>query len=174
MRQINLLEYSCPHCNADLIVHGVDFNYESVNGEATQTTYRCIGCLNFFYTIEQAHVASEDSRPEYKCPYCQKQCSYLSLKDDWTDYWKCIDCKASYQGTYSPVNTGIDTLNMYTTINNKLYVLRQFMHENRSRVDLLPEDPEDTIVIAYNFDFLFPNITPSNIQQKLLTYLVFS
>jgi hypothetical protein len=124
--------------------------------------------------MEQAYVAPPDKTPEYNCPYCHQQCTYLSLKDDWTDYWKCLPCKVAFCETYSANHKGIDTVNMYTTINDKLYVLRQFLRENRSRVDMLPADEEDTIVIAKDFDFLFPNILPSNIQQKLLTYLVFS
>jgi len=176
MKQIEILKYSCPQCNADLAVQAVDFSYDSTNGEKTKTTYRCMRCYEEFYSIEEAYVAPEDKTPEpkYICPYCHQPCSYLSLKDDWTDYWKCLSCKVSFSDTYSANHKGIDTVNMYTTIKGKLYVLRQFLRENRSRVDMLPEDPEDTIVIAKDFDFLFPNILPSNIQDKLLTYLVFS
>jgi hypothetical protein len=157
-----------------LVVHRVDFSYESVNGESIKTTFQCVGCLEFYYTLENTHVANPDNTPEYKCPYCQNQCSYLSLQDDWSDYWKCVPCKTSFTQTYNPNHSVIEIVNMYTVINNKIYVLRQFLYENRSRVDLLPADEEDTIVIAHEFNFLFPNVTPTNIQQKLLTYLVFS
>jgi len=174
MRKIEILQYSCPQCNADLIVKAVDFLYNQMDGEKTKTSYQCIGCREEFYSLEQAHVSNTSLTPEYKCPYCHQQCSYLSLKDDWTDYWKCLPCKVAFQQTYSANFAGIDTINMYTTIKGKLFVLRQFLRENRSRIDMLPEDPEDTIVIAKDFNFLFPNLLPSNIQEKLLTYLVFS
>jgi DNA-directed RNA polymerase subunit RPC12/RpoP len=174
MRQIEILRYSCPQCNADLAVQAVDFSYDSTNGEATKTSYRCIGCLEEFYSIEEAYVSEPDKTPEYICPFCHDKCVYLSLKDDWTDYWKCLSCKVSYCQSLNPSWKGIEMTNMYTTLNSRMYVLRQFLNENRSRIDMLPEDEEDTIVIAKDFDFLFPNITPSNIQQKLLTYLVFS
>jgi len=174
MRQINFLEYGCPYCNADLVVHGVDFSYESVNGESTKTTFQCVGCKEFFYTIEDAHVSSPDRTPEYKCPYCLQQCTYLSLKDDWTDYWKCNPCKTSFSQSYSPDYKGIDIVNMYATINDKLYVLRQFTRSGTSRIDLLPQNEDDTIMIVKEFNFLFPNVLPSNIQTKLLTYIVFS
>ncbi len=174
MRQIDICEYGCPYCNGNLIVQGVDFSYEAVSGESTKTTYRCAGCYEEFYSVEEAHVAEPERAPEYKCPYCGQSCKYLSLKDDWTDYWKCAPCKVSFSESYNPNTKGIEIVNMYTTINDKLYVLRQFMKDGTSRVDLLPEDEEDTIVIAYQFNFLFPNINPSNIQNKLLTYLVFS
>lgn len=174
MRQIEILQYSCPQCNASLFVQGVDFSYDSANGAKTKTSYQCLGCREEFYSIEQAHVAEADKAPEYHCPYCHQLCDYLSLKDDWTDYWKCLPCKVAFCQTYNANTIGIDTINMYTTIKDRLYVLRQFIRENRSRVDMLPEDEEDTIVIAKDFDFLFPNVLPSNIQEKLLTYLVFS
>lgn len=174
MRQIEILKYSCPQCNADLMTQAVDFSYNHSDGSKTKTTYQCIGCLEEFYSIEEAHVAEPDKAPEYICPYCHDKCAYLSLKDDWTDYWKCLPCKVSFCQTLDPVYKGMEIINMYTTIKGKLYVLRQFLRDGRSRVDMLPEDEDDTIVIAKDFDFLFPNITPANIQQKLLTYLVFS
>jgi len=174
MRQIEILKYSCPQCNADLATQGVDFSYDSTSGQQTRTNYQCIGCREQFYSIEEAYVAPTEKAPKYTCPYCHQPCSYLSLKDDWTDYWKCLPCKVAFSQTHDPKHAGIDTINMYTTIKDKLYVLRQFLRENRSRVDMLPEDEDDTIVIAKDFNFLFPNMLPSNIQQKLLTYLVFS
>lgn len=174
MRQIAVMEYSCPHCNADLIVQSVDFAHAAVNGEATKTIFQCIGCLEYFYTVEDAHVTAPEKTPEYKCHFCQNQCIYLSLKDDWTDYWKCVSCKVSYSRSYDPNYTGTDVINMYTNINDKLYVLRQFPKEKKSRVDYLPADPEDTIVIVKDFNFLFPNITPANIETKLRTYITFS
>lgn len=180
MRQIELLKYSCPVCNADLIINGVDFSYDKDKGKKTKTRYKCIGCHDQFYSIEWAYVSSPDKTPEHICPYCHEQlCLYLSLKDDWTDYWECLPCKVSFQNgnisTYPvPKENYIEIVNMYTTINDKLYVLRQFIKENRSRIEMLPADEEDTVVIAQDFDFLFPNVLPTNIQQKLLTYLVFS
>lgn len=174
MRQIEILKYSCPQCNADLITQAVDFSYDATHGEVTKTSYQCRGCKEEFYSLEEAYVAPPEKTPEYLCPYCHQQCTYLSLKDDWTDYWKCLPCKVAFSYMFSPNHKGIDTVNMYTTINDKLYVLRQFLREGRSRVDMLPADEEDTIVIAKEFGFLFPNVLPSNIQQKLLTYLVFS
>lgn len=174
MRQINFLEYGCPFCNADLHVYGVDHSYESTNGAATKTTFQCVGCKEYFYTVEDAHVADPNRAPEYKCPYCGQQCSYLSLKDDWTDYWKCTPCKVSFSHFNYVDSTGVDIINMYATINNRLYVLRQFPRQGTSRIDLLPVNEEDTIMIVQEFSFLFPNVLPSNIETKLLTYIVFS
>ncbi len=174
MRKIELLKYNCPLCNADLITRSVDHTHNATNQEVTKTNYRCIGCMEEYYSLEEPYTASPEKSPEYKCPYCNQLCTYMSLKDDWTDYWKCLPCKVSFSQSMMPNWKGIDTINMYTTLKGKLYVLRQFLSDNRSRIEMLPEDEEDTVVIAKEFKFLMPAVTPSNIQTKLLTYLVFS
>lgn len=174
MRQIELREYSCPICNADLHQVGVDFSYQADKGEDTKTTYQCQGCNEKFCTKEEAHVSKPEEQPAFNCRYCGKRCSYLSLCDDWSDYFKCINCKVSYERRYDPGFPDVQTINMYTVLNGNLYVMRQFIDQNRTRVEMLPNDIEDTVVIAQEFAFLIPNITPSNIQDKLLTYLIFS
>lgn len=174
MRQIEILQYNCPLCNADLIAEGTNFSFSSPSGEQTRTNYKCIGCHEQFYSVEEAHVLPADRTPEFTCFYCGKQCSYLSLKDDWTDYWKCTPCKASFS-QYCDTNwKGIDTVSLFTTIRGKLYVLRQFLNTGTSRVEMLPEDEEDTVVIAHEFKFLLPAVNPTNIQEKLPIYLLFS
>lgn len=174
MRKIDILQYSCPACNADLVATGSNFSFGQPGEEQTRTNYKCQGCHQEFYSIEEAHVLPPEKTPEFTCFYCGKQCTYLSLADDWTDYWKCLPCKVSYSQFYDPSWNGIDTISLFTTINNKLYVLRQFLSQGRSRVEMLPEDEEDTVVIAYEFNFLLTSVTPSNIQTKLPTYLLFS
>lgn len=173
-RQIELDEYSCPICNDDIAATGVDFSYEKDEANQTKTTYKCLGCSEKFYSIEYATEAHSGKTPHFLCLFCGKQAKYLSLKNDWTDYWKCLPCKASFEQSYSPHYEGIQTVNMYTNIGGHLYVLRQFMEDKRARIEMLPEDPEDTVVIAYEFEFLLPNVTPANISEKIKTYLVFS
>lgn len=172
MRKIEILQYSCPTCNAELICQAVDFSNDSTG--RTRSTYKCAGCMEEFYSVEHAYIAEPEKTPELACLYCEKQCTYLSLRDDWTDYWKCLPCKVSYEKSFHPNHGGIQVSNMYTTLNNKLYVLRQYYLENRSRVEMLPEDEEDTVVIARVFPFLMPTVNPTNIRDKILTYLVFS
>lgn len=173
MRQIEILQYTCPLCNAQLSCQAVDHYYTPDGGKST-TRFKCIGCMEEFYSQEEAHVAEPDKSPKLDCPYCNVPCTYLSLRDDWTDYWKCLPCKVSYEQSFHPDHSGIETTNMYTTIRGHLYVLRQYHWENRSRLEMLPENLDDTVVIAMMFPFLFPNVTPANIENKILTYLVFS
>lgn len=172
MRQIEILKYTCPLCNAQLSCQATDFSNDSVG--STKSMFKCIGCMEEFYSQEQAYVSPPEKTTEFLCSFCKKQCLNMHLKDDWTEYWKCIECKMSYEMCMHPDYQGVERTNMYTTLHGNLYVLRQFHFENRSRVEMLPEKLEDTVVIAREFPFLMPTVTPTNIQEKLLTYLVFS
>lgn len=169
MRQIEILQYTCPLCNAQLSCQAVD-HYE----DYTRTLFKCMGCMEEFYSQEKAHVAEPEKAPKLDCQFCGQPCTYMSLQDDWTDYWKCLPCKVSYEQSFHPNREGLESSNMYTEIRGHLYVLRQYYWEERSRIELLPEDTEDTVVIAREFPFLMPTVTPSNIKEKLTTYLVFS
>jgi hypothetical protein len=172
-RRLETFEYSCPICTADLVVVGVDFNHFS-NEDESKTTFACTGCKERFHHIEKPYVSPKDKTPEFKCQYCGGQCSNLALTDDWTDYWKCLSCRTSYEHRYDPGYQDVQTINMYTTINGHVYVMRQFMDRIKTRIEMLPEDVEDTVVIAQEFSFLLPSVTPINIQDKLLTYIIFS
>lgn len=169
MRQIEILQYTCPSCNAQLSCQAVD-HYD----DKSVSIFKCLGCMEEFYSQEQAHVAEPGKAPKLDCQFCNQPCTYLSLKDDWSDFWKCLPCKVSYEQSFHPSREGLEASCMYTEIRGHLYVLRQYYWENRSRVELLPEDLDDTVVIAREFPFLMPTVTPSNIKEKLITYLVFS
>ena len=169
MRQIEILQYTCPLCNAQLSCQAVD-HYD----DYSRSHFKCMGCMEDFYSEEKPHVAEPDKTPKMSCLFCEQQCLYLSLKDDWSDYWKCLPCKVSYERSFHPDYEGLETCNMYTEIRGHLYVLRQYYWENRARIEMLPEKLEDTVVIAKEFAFLMPTVTPSNIKEKLITYLVFS
>jgi hypothetical protein len=172
-RRLDAFESSCPSCTADLVIVGVDF-YHSSDGDESKSTFECSGCKERFHHIEKPYVAPKDKTPDFKCRFCGRQCTNMALTDDWTDYWKCLSCKTSYEHRYDPGFPDVQTINMYTTINGHLYVMRQFLDRIRTRIEMLPEDVEDTIVIAHEFPFLLPAVNPTNIQDKLLTYLIFS
>lgn len=172
MRKIEILTYTCPLCNGDLACTGVDFSFKKNLGCHTKTSYKCLACKEEFYSIDEA--AEITTTPDFNCPFCQEKTTNLNLRDDWTDYWKCVPCKCSFEQTYSPTFDGIRTINMYTVLHGALYVLRQYMDRGKSRIEMLPENPDDTVAIAQEFEYLFPNVLPSNIQDKLATYLIFS
>ena len=162
--------YSCPNCTGDLWPVSTDFSYDQEHGGRTRVTVKCQACQEKFFCDESAHIRKSN----FPCRFCGLQCESLSLVDDWTSYYKCIPCKVSYEHQYDPGFKDITVINMYTKINSNLYVMRQYMRDGWTQIEMLPPDPEDTIVIAQRFDFLLPNINPTNIDQKLLTYLLFS
>lgn len=172
-RKLEQFEYSCPSCTGELVVVGIDFNYDDIESRC-KSTYECIACKERFYHVEEPHITPENKAAKYRCQYCGKQCANLGLANDWTDYWKCVPCKVSYESGYVPGRPDLQTINMYTTINGHLYVMRQFMHRIKTRIEMLPDDVDDTVVIAHEFPFLLPSVNPANIQNKLLTYLIFS
>lgn len=106
------------------------------------------------------------------CDFCNQ---LLTVNDGCDGHWSvCLACNVSFQATYATDWTTTDIISMQTYINGRTYVLRQFLSLKASRVDIIPDDPEDTIIIACNFNFLLPSVTPTNIRDKLLTYLIFS
>lgn len=173
MRKIEVDRYNCPRCNASLRCVSMDIIYVYGETDQCKTTFKCCGCQKEFYSMERPGPMPANT-PEFTCPFCKESANYVPLRDSWADYWKCLPCKSTFEQTSISDREEIDVINMYTSLNGHLYVLRQYVHENWSRVELLPENLEDTVVIAHEFKFLMPNITPANIQEKLYTYLLFS
>lgn len=172
MRKIEVGRYNCPKCNADLLISTVDFCFD--DRPETTTRWKCRGCREEFYSLERPYVASKEKGPHFMCPYCERDATYVALCDDWSDYWKCIPCRVSFEQSWFSEFTGVHTVNMYTNINGNLYVLRLFFRENKSRIDMLPQELEDTVMIAKEFPFLLSNVIPINVKEKLQTYLLFS
>lgn len=173
MRKIEVGIYNCPKCNADLFCTATDMYFMSKDVVKTRCNFKCLGCGTEFYSMELTGVGAPNS-PVYICQYCEKRTEYIPLRDSWADYWKCVPCQVSFEQTWMSSRTGIDVINMYTNLQGNLYVLRQYLHSSKSRVELLPENLEDTVVIAQEFPYLLPTVNPANIREKLLTYLLFS
>lgn len=172
MRKIEVGRYNCPKCNADLLTNAVDFYFDGQTMSTSQ--WKCTGCHEEFYSVEQPYVATPDKSPPFMCPYCEQDAIYVSLYDDWSDYWKCIPCRVTFERCWMTHQSGIHTVNMYALLDSNLYVLRQYLQENKSRIDLLPRNLDDTVIIAKEFPYLLPSVIPINIKEKLKTYLVFS
>jgi transcription elongation factor Elf1 len=173
IRTLETFDYSCPFCTSDLIVVGVDFSHNFEISEA-RSTFECSGCKETFYYIEKPHIRPKEMTEKFHCRYCNRRCTNYSLADDWTDYWKCDSCNVSYEHRYNPGLPDTQIINMYTTINNRLHVMRQFMDQIKTSIEILPDNVNGAIIAAQEFPFLFPNINPSNIQNKIKTYLIFS
>jgi ribosomal protein L37AE/L43A len=116
-----------------------------------------------------------DINKDRHCPYCNKTLDNMSVIDDWYNYWRCNNCKVSHEEIiYAPNHFVSKSSSMYCEIKGKIYCLHQFYNYNFSRIELIPKNLNDTIIIVAEFNFLFPNVTPQNISQKLSTYILFS
>lgn len=93
------------------------------------------------------------------CHYCDKECETHGYGLSWT----CLECRVYYYKS---------CMNMLTTIGHKEYCL-QFIYEHDKhgthKAELFCTDRADSLVI---FD-KFPDITPSNINEKVKLYLTF-
>lgn len=120
------------------------------------------------------------------CQFCSQPTTWIV---SWNDgFWKCEDCLVNYLPNPKVVDLFTDIqemeidykfcnireIHMYANIDGKQYLLRQFMNEGYSRIDLIPDCANDTTIIILELNFLLPSVTPFNIKEKLHTYIMFS
>src|SRR5579885_3084128 len=162
--------YKCSLCKGDLIPRS---NNPLPDGQIW-THFQCLTCQADHYYTEKPYVAPPNNRPDKPCKFCGKLCEYYGLADDWQDYWKCDSCQVHYSSWLRGLNEPFgESVEIYTRIKDKTFCLRQYMPDNKSRLEMVPDDPEDTLLIIKDFDHLFPDVTPSNIQEKLPIYILF-
>jgi len=170
MIKMNKLEYYCLICSGELIA----LSANPIEDGQIMTHFQCISCQADHCYVEEPYIHPPEKTPAYNCKFCNQSCKYFSLKDDWSDYWRCDPCDTHY----SQVLVGSDTMawemDMYTRVKGIKFCLRQFMQEKKSRLEQIPDNPDDTLIIIKDFDHLFPDVNPQNIQEKLPIYILFS
>lgn len=157
-------------CTGDLFCTSED----PLSEDRMLTHFICNVCKTSHAYIESLHVLPRTQSPEKLCQFCNQQLDYFAMKDSWNDYYKCDTCKAHYRSYLRDVNNICIDVYLYTKINGKTFCLRQFSDTGKSRVDIIPDNLDDTIIVVKEFDFLFPDVTPQNIQDKLPIYILFS
>jgi transcription elongation factor Elf1 len=167
MKKIELNEYQCPICSNDLRVDSV-----SLMGTETKTYFSCHSCNEKYFSSEIPDVSQRS--PEFTCLFCHVKPQYLSLSNDWSDYWRCDACDCSFEARYLPDWDGLNTINMYAELKGKRYCIRQFLAENLTRIETIPVTDADAVVKIAEFDFLMPHVNPQNIVEKLPVYILFS
>src|ERR1700676_2790650 len=128
MKQLTLYEFSCQICFNDLMVTSMDLMVNE-----TITYFKCSRCSEQYFSSEIPNTSTKS--PDFKCPFCQTTPLYLSLVNDWNDYWKCIQCDSSFEARYSEDWDGINVINIYSKFNDKLYCIRQFLAENITKIE---------------------------------------
>ena len=167
-KPIGNASYRCMECGADLVFISTD-----ILDVGSRTEYRCrnANCYTGYYEVGGELIHNADNRPQLDCPYCNQECEYISFKDDWADHWKCNHCQVQID------KNPFEEEKVYTLFykhNDRQFALRLFWQSKTSRIDYIPKDPEDTMVVVAYFDFLLDNVTPQNIHTKLPTYVIFS
>jgi hypothetical protein len=112
------------------------------------------------------------------CIYCQEECPIDSeAKKAPTGWYHCKPCGTSYYVIFSLFGVIIETVDVWTTINNRKYLAR--LKPYVSATLILQCEPADIGEGNYfhhtlfNFNNLMP-ITPQNVHDKIQTILVFS
>lgn len=98
------------------------------------------------------------------CHYCEKECLRISER-----FSRCLPCKTDY------INHG-HIIHMYARINNKSYCLefRNGIYDHPARIwDGMPTEYNTGAQVIIKLKYR-PDITPSNIVEKLRTILTFS
>jgi len=96
------------------------------------------------------------------CHYCQKECRHINISNN---HWRCLPCKVDYRG--------VET-NIFGMINSTSYYFNIYNGPREFPVRIMKGLPNDFAVnIVVNLTSR-PDITPSNVEEKLRTYLLFS
>lgn len=112
-----------------------------------------------------------------KCLYCQNKCEVAhwdDLQSRTVELWKCMNCPNKVLFAVD-VSTGeLTQTYVGAVIKDKKYSV-QFLHWNNvCRVNLVSDEAK-TVNSRLIKEFPFhPDITPSNIREKLPTILTFS
>lgn len=122
--------------------------------------------------------------PIKNCEFCETQTTYVPLATG-TDYPTarsrtlrvhfCRDCQAEY--VYWSDDGALASIHLYTTINEKMYRWSMVPGTSGGRLWHVGEpgipgkEPNKKLALLKNLDL--NSITPSNVEEKIRTYLPF-
>jgi hypothetical protein len=104
----------------------------------------------------------------YKCQFCGKFCSKGDV-DIFNTWWGCKQCRVDYNTTKG----NLEIIHFKTKEqNNKFYVVHLSFKNNESNIYLWKKDkPYYHVTLVTSFNQIL-NFTPTNLQDKLKTYLL--
>lgn len=116
-----------------------------------------------------------------KCLYCQSKCEDIywdDLQTSVVEVWACQSCPNKVLFVIDRSTGELTQTRIAVTLKDKAYSV-QFLHwSNVCRVNLLSRRDDITGITHHNElikEFQFhPDITPSNIHEKLPTIITFS
>lgn len=63
---------------------------------------------------------------------------------------------------------------MQCTIDGRCYQLEQDYVLKTARIVILPDTVDGTVIMVMDFDYLLKNVTPTNLEYKIKTSVLFS
>jgi len=94
------------------------------------------------------------------CNFCNNVCEF-SLKE----WCKCFICQVWY-------NTSQNSIQFLAVENSKMYAIHILLEENKSNIYKYYNRGSEGYDLVTSFDYLL-SVTPTNLQEKLKTYLLF-
>jgi hypothetical protein len=179
MRQIEVLQYTCPLCNAQLSCQAVD-HYE----EYTKTLFRCVGCLKEFYSQEKPHSRKAFNLSSFlmtNCEFCGKEL-HLSHYEGGQKIavYDCTHCPVltSFHFMTEVGNLATDNMRIKTTFmldrNEHIYIWTNNYGKGISYITdvgvTLAKSGRDPLLIKFP---KIMNINPQNVHEKFAFYIVF-
>lgn len=104
------------------------------------------------------------------CHFCNKKIrisSYGLLTNDW---FICDFCNVTYQYDDSILKI----IRFKTILNDEKYCLDLMLKESTSEVIHIPFNTNKPVTVILHLPFLVQGINPSNCQDKIKTYIMFS
>ncbi len=105
----------------------------------------------------------------HNCPFCK---SILRKSEGFNRYWLLCDyCNVTYQQD----DTGnVEIIRFKTILNEEKYTLDLLLKNSISEILHIPFNIKKLPTVILRLPFLVKGITPSNCQDKIKTYIMFS
>lgn len=113
---------------------------------------------------------------KYICQFCSRA-AVLGMrignvrKDQMEEVHVCKKCDINF--VIGPSGTLLQ-MHMNCRIKGQLYQLQLNYDENKSRILIIPDKVEDTIIMVTDFEGTSWKVTPNNLISKIETYVMFS
>lgn len=105
------------------------------------------------------------------CHFCNKEYRLVSFVV--THYWYLCDfCNIVYQHNYN--TNDLEVIRFKTIINDEKYCLDLLLKDSISEVLHIPFNSKKKDTLLLRLPFLVQGINPSNCQDKIKTYIIFS
>lgn len=113
---------------------------------------------------------------KYNCAFCNQECIQTFPNTTYDgcylpSWYSCECCNVGYQ---LDCDDKLEVTRFYSPLKDKLYCLDLLHKFDQTAISLLPPGAHSVIVAMLTFQHIIPNITPSNCQNKIETYITFS